>query len=128
MQGCMFLVPEIHTAEVGQVWHRHLSRAWVNVWMVSGDVTYDEYNNMQINTFSWGCLVASLVLNVWSICDAVHIAKVKNMYYQDIRAQRSSLDFKIEPFLSYTPSGASTNTLAPTAGLAMKYKKPQTRV
>ncbi len=31
------LAPEIHTAEVGQVWHRRLSLAWVNVWMVSGD-------------------------------------------------------------------------------------------
>ena len=51
---------------------------------------------------------AHLVLNIWNICDAVNIAKVKNMYYQDLH---------VAPQLSFTPS--VSYGLQPTAGLSL---------
>lgn len=83
-------------------------------------VSYDSYySTYEFSGLFWIAFAARLGLNIWSICDAVHIAKVKNMYYQDIRSQRASLDFKIEPFFAYAPTGASTNTSKPAAGLSM---------
>lgn len=83
-------------------------------------ITYDSYTNTySYSSLYWIAAAARLGLNIWSICDAVHIAKVKNMYDQDIRSQRASLDLKIEPFFTYTPTGLSSN-LQPTAGLAMR--------
>ncbi len=74
-----------------------------------------EYSGMY-----WVITAARVGLNIWSICDAVHVAKAKNMYNQDLRAQRASLDFKIEPFFAYTPTDISTGGFTPTAGLTMK--------
>ncbi len=77
------------------------------------------YTTYQYNGLYWGILAARIALNIWSICDAVHVAKVKNMYYQDLRGQRASLDFNIEPFITY----AQTETLSsprPVAGISMR--------
>lgn len=65
----------------------------------------------------WVAGFARTALNIWSICDAVRIAKVKNMYYQDLRGTRASIDLKIEPYFAYTP--AASNTLQPAAGLSL---------
>lgn len=51
---------------------------------------------------------AHLVFNIWNICDAVNIAKVKNMYYQDIN---------MAPKLALSPSFG--NGLQPAAGLSL---------
>lgn len=77
--------------------------------------SYYEYTGLY-----WVIVAARLGLDIWSICDAVHVSKAKNMYNQDLRAQRAGLDFKIEPFFAYTPTAISTNTITPTAGLTMK--------
>lgn len=47
--------------------------------------------------------VGASVLYVWNIVDAVHLTKVKNMYYQDMRSQGASVDIRLEPFFSFTP-------------------------
>lgn len=62
------------------------------------------------------CYAAQLGLDIWCICDAVSVAKVKNMYYND--NGYSSLNFRIEPTFAYVPS--SPNALQPTYGLSMK--------
>lgn len=68
-----------------------------------------------------GVLAGRTILNIWSIFDAAHIAKVKDMYYQDIARQYGDLSFDIEPFLSMVPEGNVTNsTLTPAAGLSMR--------
>lgn len=77
--------------------------------------SYNEYSGLY-----WVIMAARIGLNVWSICDAVHVAKAKNMYNQDLRAQRASLDFKIEPFFAYSQTDISTNGFTPAAGLTMK--------
>lgn len=68
-----------------------------------------------------GVLAGRTILNIWSIFDAAHIAKVKDMYYQDIARQYGDLSFDIEPFLSMVPEGNVMNsTLTPAAGLSMR--------
>ncbi|MCR5325395.1 MAG: hypothetical protein K6E37_01425 [Bacteroidales bacterium] len=52
---------------------------------------------------------AHLAFNIWNICDAVNIAKVKNMYYQDLH---------FTPQIAFVPSVGSTG-LQPTAGISM---------
>ena len=51
---------------------------------------------------------AHLAFNIWNICDAVNIAKVKNMYYQDLR---------VTPQVAFAPTVSSS--LQPTAGLSL---------
>lgn len=65
---------------------------------------------------------SALALNIWSIVDAVRVAKVKNMYTQDLRRQRSSVDFDFAPFFTYAPSEltASGSSLTPTAGMSLR--------
>lgn len=67
--------------------------------------------------------LAGIALNIWSTCDAVRVAKIKNMYYQDLRQQRAAMDWKIEPFFAAAPksgpaAGPSART-TPTAGLSL---------
>ena len=49
--------------------------------------------------------LASLGLYIWSICDAVRVAKVKNMHYQDMRERTAGqIGVKVEPFVSSAPT------------------------
>lgn len=79
----------------------------------NGNTYYYTYNGMY-----WVIAAVRLGINIWSICDAVHVAKVKDMYNQDLRAQRASIDYRLEPYFAYTPNSA--NGLQPVAGLSLK--------
>lgn len=61
--------------------------------------------------------LTQFVFNVWNICDAVNIAKVKNMYYQDVHGALGSIDMHIEPHLALAPTATG---LQPAAGLSLK--------
>ena len=91
--------------------------------MMSGSLAIDSNGNIVVvneGTYLLGW-IAGITLNTWSVCDAVHVAKVKNMYYQDLRKQRTALDFRVDPFLTYMPaSSTSPNSLKPAAGLSLK--------
>ena len=89
-----------------------LSQTQVNVSTTSSGKYYT-YSKLY-----WVISAARIGLNVWSICDAVHVAKAKNMYNQDLRAQRSSLDLNIEPFFAYTP--CPSVGLQPVSGISLK--------
>ena len=66
-----------------------------------------------------GALLGQAVLYIWNICDAVRVAKIKNMYYRDISSQNAGLDIKIEPFLASAPTREmGENQLS--AGLSLK--------
>ena len=68
-----------------------------------------------------GALLGQAVLYIWNIGDAVRVAKIKNMYYRDIRSQNAGLDIKIEPFLASAPTREmGGNHLS--AGLSLKFK------
>ena len=63
--------------------------------------------------------VGAIAFDVWAIVDGVRVAKVKNMYNQDLR-KLSSVDIDLYPSFNYVKMG---NGLQPTAGftLAMKF-------
>ncbi len=54
--------------------------------------------------------------NIWNIVDAVHVAKIKNMYYQDLRGRQTSLHMSISPNLTYIQT---PEVSAPVLGLSM---------
>lgn len=60
-------------------------------------------------------LVGEIGLGVWAICDAVKVAKVIDMYYQDLK-KYSSLDLNVYPSFAYVPTGLG---FQPTAGLTL---------
>ena len=65
------------------------------------------------------CYAAALGLDIWSIVDAVRIAKVKNMYEQDLK-KTYAIDVDLYPSVNYVQTG---NAIQPTAGftLAMRF-------
>ena len=80
--------------------------------------SYDQNGMRYYGTVGSIASVARIFYNIWSTVDAVRIAKIKNMYYQDIR-MRASVDFNLEPYFAFTPSGIN-NTFTPTTGLTLK--------
>ena len=67
-------------------------------------------------------LLGMAAINIWACVDAVKVAKVKNMYYQDHYGNRSSLSFGLEPYFTFastevTPTGSS---LTPAAGMSLR--------
>ena len=61
-----------------------------------------------------GVAAVDLGLAIWSCIDAKRIAKVKNLYYQDMTAKKP-VKFNVDPYVSYTPT---SNSVAPVAGLS----------
>lgn len=85
-----------------------------------GKVTFKDEKVAKNNFYVFlGAAVADLGVAIWSSIDAGRVAKVKNMYYQDLCGKRSAAELNIEPFLSYTPA-TMQNGIQPAAGLSMK--------
>ena len=77
----------------------------------------DSYGNYTYTDMYGVIMIVALAYNIWSICDAVHVARVKNMYNQDIRALRAAqLAYSVSPFVSSTPDFGNGNQ--PLAGLS----------
>lgn len=64
-----------------------------------------------------GLIAGAVILNVWSIFDAVKVAKVNNMYFQDMRGNLRSVKVELNPFLSNNNYLGQTNT---SAGFTLK--------
>ena len=68
----------------------------------------------QMNVWTIGvATVVDLGLAIWSSIDASRIAKVKNMYYQDVMGRRASVEMNFAPTVAFTPTGQ------PTAGMGL---------
>lgn len=69
-----------------------------------------------------GALTGSVVVEIWSIVDAVKVAKVKNMYFQDLNGRRAAVDLGFEPYFTLAPSSAAVtgNAFKPVAGMSMR--------
>ena len=80
---------------------------------------YSYYVDVESNGASSILGLASLGLYIWGICDAVRVAKVKNMYFQDMRSRTAGIDVKLEPFLASVPSVAAPG-LTSAAGLSLR--------
>ena len=59
-----------------------------------------------------------MTVEIWSIVDAVRVAKVKNMYEQDLR-KKYSLDVDLYPSVNYVQTSGGVK---PTAGLSLALK------
>lgn len=68
------------------------------------------------NTYYFLAITAvRLAVDIWSITDAVKIAKIKNMYNQDMRGRRTAqLEYGFSPSLTFAPD--INNGLMPVAG------------
>ncbi|MBR5042385.1 MAG: hypothetical protein IKX67_04030 [Bacteroidales bacterium] len=64
-------------------------------------------------------LAGHAIVNIWGICDAVRIAKVKNMYFQDADGLLGGVQVKLDPTLAMVPS-AGTGNFTPTFGMSLK--------
>jgi hypothetical protein len=71
--------------------------------------------NISLTGFVIGCSLLT-AYNIWNIVDAVHVAKIKNMYHQDIHGRQASFKLSLSPCVTYinTP-----NTTAPAMGLSL---------
>jgi len=66
------------------------------------------------------CLSGALAIDIWSICDAVHVAKIKDLYYRDCERLYGAVDVKLFPSITLAQTGQG---LQPAAGmtLAMRF-------
>ena len=63
--------------------------------------------------------VAVLAIDIWSICDAVRVSKIKDLYYRDCRAL-TSVEMNLSPYLA--SAQLSPNCIANVAGLKLSVK------
>ena len=61
-----------------------------------------------------GVAAGNLCYWVWNICDARKVAKVKNMYYQDL--QKHAFEFDMYPTFDYA---MTSNGMKPVAGMTL---------
>lgn len=59
--------------------------------------------------------IATIAVDIWSIVDATHVAKVKNMYRQDVLAKQTSVS--LYPSVNYAPG----SNFAPGLTLAVNF-------
>ena len=77
---------------------------------------YDEQDYCYYDSYNRDCsgavtlLLAAGAIYVWNICDAVKVAKIKNMYYQDMYGRRNEIKLHIEPYLGCSPTPAVSGT------------------
>ena len=60
--------------------------------------------------------IAAFAVDIMSIVDAVKVAKVKDLYYRDLKNLASNVDIKFSPFVSPV---RTANGFQPAAGLAL---------
>ncbi len=62
---------------------------------------FDENNNV-VDTKGFGLMLAGVlgyfIVDVWSVFDAVNVAKVNNMYFQDVREEKE-IGFLLNPYI-----------------------------
>lgn len=80
--------------------------------MIGGAVHSYNYN---AEPFIWGGLAIMLTSQIWSIIDAVQVAKIKNMYERDLM-RTYSLEVDLYPSLDCVKTASG---LQPTAGLTL---------
>jgi hypothetical protein len=64
-------------------------------------------------------IVGMVAVDIWSIIDASHVAKVKNMYVSDMRSKTSSLKLEVSPYVDQI---SMNNEIVRPVGLTMKVK------
>ncbi len=68
-----------------------------------------------------GGALAGLGVSIWSSIDAKRIAKVKDMYYQDITGRRSAIEMDLKPNLTFTPTPGGALKPAPGMSFCLNF-------
>ena len=92
-------------------WGRGIGKFLGNVILMT-TVNNNAYYN---GSFALACYAAALGIDIWSIVDAVRIAKVKNMYEQDLK-KAYAFDVDFYPSVNYIQQA---NGVQPTAGFTV---------
>ncbi|NDV47709.1 hypothetical protein D0T49_11690 [Paludibacter sp. 221] len=86
------------------------------------NMDYDPYYSTGVSTRGLGTIFLGLagivVLDIWSIVDAVRVAKVNNMYIQDIR-NTSRIEWEMSP---YVEPISFNNTTSASVGFTMRMR------
>ena len=61
-------------------------------------------------------IAGMILVDVWSIVDAVQVSKVNNMAFRD--KNKTSLNLKIQPYINHTRSGMASEI---TTGISLKF-------
>ena len=64
-------------------------------------------------------LLGMVTVDIWSIVDAVHVAKVKDMYVHDKRSRTSSLQLELTPYMDQI---SMNNEIVRPLGMTMRIK------
>ena len=109
-----------HEVGRGFAWLGGTAAAYIMFGVGSSMMESGEYYNnerMENNGFivGWIGLLSWLTLDICATVDAVRVAKVKNMYENDLR-KIYSLDFQLHPSVDYIQKG---NSLQPTTGFTL---------
>lgn len=112
-----FFIPGLGQICCGEA-GRGFAHVGINVGL--GLVAQGCYNNYMDEAYLMLSIVR-LGFNIWSIVDAVKVAKVKNMYETDMmRTFHSSISVDMYPSLNYAPMGNSLN-VTPGMTLAISF-------
>ena len=89
--------------------------------------TYDDYGNaiaVEYTNMAVCAAFAGLAVYIWSICDAVRVAKIKNMYSQDVHKKYGAVSFDVKPCLAMVPASSPSGIsyLTPSAGFALSVR------
>lgn len=114
-----FLIPGLGESINGE-WKRGVGKFCGSVVLITAGSICERASHGE-NAKGWHLAVAAVSyvgaigLDIWSIVDAVRIAKVKNMYEQDLR-RTYSFDLDLHPSVNYIQMG---NTIQPTVGFTL---------
>ena len=64
-------------------------------------------------------IIGMVAVDIWSIVDATHVAKVKDMYISDMRSKTSSLKLELSPYVDQI---SMNNEIVRPVGLTMRVK------
>lgn len=113
-----FFIPGLGQAVTGE-WGRAAGFFFTDLALVGVGTWRYIVHNGKSNTVGNICYAASLGIGIWSLIDAVNVAKVKNLYFRDVNNKKmSAVNFRIEPTLAYVPTGATSCQRA--YGLSLK--------
>ena len=90
-------------------------------WATADYVDFDNGYHVNYSGISALLRLGATAVKVWSIFNAVRVAKIKNMYYQDLHKGYSGTGFDVKPFLTCTPEGTA-GVMQPAAGLSLCMK------
>ena len=81
---------------------------------------FDDFDAGEVSTENVSTVVMAsalwLAYDIWNTVDAIHVAKIKNLYYRDLKGRQAYIQMNVSPCLTYihTPE-----TNAPAVGLSL---------